>query len=113
MNLREELLAMKPREKLVEIEGCKFLVVGLSRLERSKLLAAMRGSQSDLRPTNDAETVERQFLCACVRSPETRQPLIELHEETLWDSVPSHVSAQLIVAVRWANFIDDDDVKKN
>jgi hypothetical protein len=107
--LREKLIAKKAPQKIITVDGDKFLVVGLSRLARSKLLAAMRTDAGDL--SNDK--IERQFLSACVFDPDTNQPVFSENENSLWDDVPAAIVAPLVVAVRDVNYLDDDDVKKN
>lgn len=101
MSLKEKLLAKQVPRKLITVDGDQYEIVGLSRLDRAKMLAA--------RPENTTD-LEKAFLCACVCDPETHAKLIEHSESDKWDNVPAGIVARFVVAIREVNYLDEDDL---
>lgn len=90
-SLAEKLKASKPRELIVEVDGDKYLVRGLSRVAKSKLY------NQAVSPAGkwDAATYEGLMLAACVRDPETEELL--LPDPADWD-IPAELSGPLVEA---------------
>jgi hypothetical protein len=90
MSLAEKLKARKPQEKIVEIDGDKYLVKGLGRVAKNRLYneASSEGSW-------DVAAFEGMVLAACVCDPETREPVLPNPDD--WDLDPK-VTGPLVEA---------------
>lgn len=106
MQLREKLKAKKCPEKLVEVDGDSYLVVGLNRVQRATLMAQVRGADGK---TTDADKLEKLFLCECVREPESRERVLDAIEIDAWDEVPAAIVARLVPAIAEVNQLDEED----
>ena len=106
MSLKEKLKAKRCPEKIIEADGDQFLVIGLSRLQRSVVMAQVRGPDGR---TTDPDKLEKLFLCECVRDPETRERVIEAIDINEWDDVPASIVARLVAAIADVNQLDEED----
>lgn len=91
MSLKEKLQAAKPREVTVNIEGDEFLVIGVSRSAKNKIVEQCTDDNGKM----DVSQFEATILAACVCDPQTRVPVMP--EPLEWD-VPSHIAGPLVEA---------------
>lgn len=90
-SLKDRLLASKPRELTVSIDGDDFLVRGVSRTEKNQMVERCTSKAGKL----DGAKFEAAFLAACVLDPSTGEQVMP--DPADWN-VPSHVSSTLLEA---------------
>lgn len=103
MSLRDKLLSAKPKEVLVTADGLDFLVVGLTKTERSTLFFDAKGQSKNIDPGK----VENAFLTQCVLDPDSREQVMAGEE---WDALPASITGALFAEVMRLNGLDNEDV---
>lgn len=102
--LAEKLKSLKPEEMRVAIDGDIFLVVGIGRIQKNKLLASCQRNGK-----LDPALLEGNLLAECVRDPETREQVMPNPND--WD-LPSHVVSPLVSACIKVCGLDADETKE-
>ena len=104
--LAEKLRAKKCKNEPVTIDGDSYLIIGLTRRERSQLVSKAR----DKRGVLDTVKLEGLALVRCAHDPEISEPIFSSPAE--WDSVPAEITGPLVSAIMDRNGFDDSDLGK-
>lgn len=91
MSLQEQIRSQKIREKIVEVDGLKYLLTGLGRVATTELMADSRDEAGDL----IRDKLDDNLFARCVRDPETRE-LVAFDGD-----IPGHVFLELIPELLW------------
>lgn len=110
MSLRERLKAKRVAEEQVEVDGERFLVIGMSRLARHDIYSRIHAAAQKEGGKLDNYEVEGRLLSVAVRDAETGEPIFADDEWKEWDSVPATITGPLVAAVMRANGFDNEDV---
>lgn len=110
MSLKERLFtkAVLP-EEIVEVEGEKFLIVGLSARARNDWIAAGQKPGVDLSEKLDGETLaqlEAELVILCTHDPATRELVFERADRDRITELPGVAVAQLAEPARRLSGLD-------
>lgn len=113
MSLKERLFtkAVLP-EEIVEVEGEKFLIVGLSARARNDWIAAGQKPGVDLSKKLDGETLalmEAELVIQCVHDPETRKSVFEKGDRDRITELPGMLVSQFANPARRLSGLDRKD----
>ena len=97
MNLGEKLKQRKPKELIVELDGDKYLVRGIGRVEKNKLMSACAKKDKI-----DWDQVESTALARCVLDPKTEQPVLPNKED--WDIAADAAAPLVDAAIKVCGF---------
>lgn len=107
MSLADRLKARNCKSELVEVDGEKFLLQGITRRERGELQAKCREKSSG---RLDSHRLEGELLARCVYDPETEERVFQSHSG--WDQVPAEITGPLISGLMQRNGFDNDELGK-
>lgn len=102
--LRERLQQAQRPETRLTILGETFVVVGLSRSERSRVFADHRKKDGSV----DTQALEARLLCLCVHDSEGCKVCDD--DPQWWDDLPAAYTGPLIAEIMRTNGMDDEDV---
>lgn len=100
MSLTEKIKARATRSEIVEVQGVKFKVSGLTLRERSEIFADCRKRKLDFDPA---------FLARCVRDAEDDSAAT--YED--WKEASADVAGPLMTLVMSVCGMDKDDLKRD
>jgi hypothetical protein len=104
MSLLAKLKEKQVRTETIEVDGDKFELRGLSKLERSKVFASARNSKSG---KMDNDKLESLLLSACVFEPGGGAVTSDWKE---WSGLPSHITGPLVAGVMRVCGLDQQDL---
>lgn len=108
MGLAERILSKKPKEMTVSVDGLDFIVRGLTKTQRSGLMASAPKKGRAV----DNDQLEELFLSTCVIDPATNSPVIPVEQHRNWGQVPAEITGALFAVVMQLNGLDNEDVGK-
>lgn len=99
MSLKERLFAKAVLpEEIVEVEGERFLIIGLSARARNDWVAAGKTPDVDLSEKLDGEAMavmEAELVILCTHDPVTREPVFEKADRDRITELPGTVVSKL------------------
>jgi hypothetical protein len=105
MSLRDKIKARKPKEILLQVDGDKYLVRGMSRVAKGELVRRCSNKSGGI----DSDKLEAETLAACVLDPETQEQVMP--DPNDWD-VPADFSAPLVSAAISVCGFDSSEIKE-
>lgn len=118
MSLKARLFAKAVLpEEIVEVEGERFLVIGLTARGRNDWVAAGQKPGVDLAKKLDGEVLaamEAELVISCTHDPETREPVFEKADRDQITNLPGLIVSQLSNPARRLSGLDKkEDEGKN